>query len=127
LESEQRRDKVERWLLPPDPSTNHNKALEQRYKGLGLWFLESDIFAKWNTRRSSFLWLYGNPGCGKTILSSAIIKNLDDIVSFQPLLYFYFDFSDTSKQTLDSVVRSLISQLYYEHPETSALGIQRAH
>jgi hypothetical protein len=44
-----------KWLSAPDPSTNYNKALEQRYEGSGLWFLESDAFAKWKTRRNSFL------------------------------------------------------------------------
>ena len=112
---EQRREKIDRWLLPPDPSINHNKALNQRYEGSGLWFLESSTFAKWKTRQSSFLWLYGIPGYGKTILSSAIIKNLDSILSSQPLLYFYFDFNDIGKQKLESMVRSLISQLYYKY------------
>lgn len=115
---EQRREKIDRWLLPPDPSINYNKALEQRYEGSGLWFLESDAFAKWKTRRNSFLWLFGIPGCGKTILSSAIVKNLDSILSSQPLLYFYFDFSDIGKQTLESMVRSLISQLSYKSEDT---------
>ena len=114
----QRQEKIDRWLLPPDPSINYNKALGQRYEGSGLWFLASGAFTKWKTQRSSFLWLHGIPGCGKTILSSAIIKNLDSILSSQPLLYFYFDFNDTSKQILDSMVRSLISQLYYKCEDT---------
>jgi NACHT domain len=117
LRFEQRREKIDRWLLPPDPSINYNKAIEQRCKGSGLWFLESDTFTKWQTRRNSFLWLHGIPGCGKTILSSAIIKSLD--LSSQPLLYFYFDFNDTGKQTLRSMICTLISQLYYKHIETS--------
>jgi hypothetical protein len=108
-----------KWLSAPDPSTNYNKALEQRYEGSGLWFLESDAFAKWKTRRNSFLWLHGIPGCGKTILSSAIIKNLDSILASQPLLYFYFDFNDSNKQTLESMLSSLISQLCYKRIETS--------
>lgn len=116
---EQRQEKIDRWLLPPDPSTNYNKALEQRYEGSGHWFLASSAFTEWKTRRSSFLWLHGIPGCGKTILSSAIIKNLNSVLSSQPLLYFYFGFADIGKQTLESMIRSLISQLYYKHIETS--------
>jgi len=112
MEFEQRRKKIERWLSSPDPSTNYNKALQQSQEGTGLWFLQSDTFAKWKTQRNSFLWLYGIPGCGKTILSSTIIKYLDGKLSSQ-LLYFYFDFNDTSKQTLESMIRSLINQLYY--------------
>src|SRR2546423_9103116 len=114
---EQRREKIERWLSPPDPSTNYNRALQQRQKGTGLWFLQSDAFAKWKTQRNS-LWLYGIPGCGKTILSSTIIEDLKRTFPRQSLLYFYFDFNDTGKQTLESMVRSLISQLYCEYEDT---------
>lgn len=115
---EQRREKIERWLSPPDPSTNYNKALQQRQEGTGIWFLQSGEFEKWKTQRNSFLWLYGIPGCGKTILSSTIIEDLKRTVPHQPLLYFYFNFNDTSKQILDSMVRSLISQLYCRCEDT---------
>jgi Cdc6-like AAA superfamily ATPase len=115
---EQRREKIERWLSPPDPSTNYNKALQQRQEGTGNWFLQTDTFAKWKTQRNSFLWLYGIPGCGKTILSSTVIEDLKRTLSCQPLLYFYFDFNDTHKQTLDSMVRSLMSQLYSKCEDT---------
>ena len=109
---EQRGEKIERWLTPPDPSTNYNKALQQRQKGTGLWFLQSGVYTQWKTRPNSALWLYGIPGCGKTILSSTIIEDLEKTIPTATLLYFYFDFSDDRKQTLDSMVRSLIIQLY---------------
>ena len=115
---EYRDDKFERWLSPPDPSINLNKAMQQRHRGSGLWFLQSEAFANWKTRRNSFLWLSGIPGCGKTILSSTIIKDLADSQPADPLLYFYFNFNDTSKQTLESMVRSLASQLYYKRKDT---------
>ncbi|KAL9082444.1 MAG: hypothetical protein Q9165_008890 [Trypethelium subeluteriae] len=108
-----RQDKIQQWLQPPDPSENYNKALEQRHEGSGRWFLESEVFTEWKTRSSSFLWLHGIPGCGKTILSTTIIEDLKkNIPPSHLLLYFYFDFSDTSKQSLDKMIRSLVSQLY---------------
>lgn len=117
---EQRREKLERWLSPPDPSTNYNKALQQRQEGSGLWFLQTDAFVSWKNRRNSILWLHGIPGCGKTILSSTIIEHLVTATPpLQPLLYFYFDFNNTSKQTLESMVRSLMSQLYSKGGDTS--------
>ncbi|OCK96816.1 uncharacterized protein K441DRAFT_656827 [Cenococcum geophilum 1.58] len=118
LTFEQRREKIERWLSLSDPSINYNKALQQRQEGTGLWFLRSDAFAKWKIQRNSFIWLYGIPGCGKTILSSTIIEHLKRSLPRQPLLYFYFDFNDTGKQTLDRMVRSLISQLYCKYKDT---------
>ena len=115
---EERQNKIDRWLSPPDPSTNHNKALQQRHEGSGLWFLQSHAFAKWRRQRNSFLWLNGIPGCGKTILSSAVIKELNNTLPSEPLLYFYFTFNDTGKQSLESMVRSLICQLYYKRRDT---------
>jgi Cdc6-like AAA superfamily ATPase len=115
---EERQKKIERWLSPPDPSTNHNEALQQRHEGSGLWFLHGHAFAKWRRQRNSFLWLNGIPGCGKTILSSAIIKELSNTLPSEPLLYFYFTFNNTGKQTLENMVRSLISQLYYKRRDT---------
>ncbi|KAF2807352.1 purine and uridine phosphorylase [Mytilinidion resinicola] len=112
LALEQRRAELHRWLSPPEPSTNYNKALQRRQEGTGSWFSQSNAFATWKSQRNSFLWLYGIPGCGKTILSSTIIEHLKSL-SIQSLLYFYFDFTDTEKQSLRGVVCSLISQLYH--------------
>jgi len=62
---------------------------------------------------NSFLWLHGLPGCGKTILSSTIIKDLQENGTHdQVLVYFYFDFNDTNKQSLENMTRALISQIY---------------
>lgn len=102
---------IDRWLSPPNPWTNYNKALQQCQEGTGLWFLQSDTFATWKAKKTSFLWLYGIPGCGKTILSSTIVEHLKNLPN-RPLLFFYFDFNDTEKGSLGGVVRSLIDQLY---------------
>lgn len=110
--------KVIKWLSPPDPSTNYVKALKQRHEDSGQWFLRSADFVKWRTESNSFLWLYGIPGCGKTILSTTIIEELDKPTSHSQLLYFYFDFNDTSKQSLEKMVRSLIAQLYEKREDT---------
>ncbi|KAF3922268.1 hypothetical protein ABW20_dc0104245 [Dactylellina cionopaga] len=113
LRTQQRQKELNNWLSPPDPSINYNKALQQRHKATGGWFLESDTFNEWKTRQSSFLWLHGIAGCGKTILSSAIIESLSP---YQPL-YFFFDFNDRDKQSFDKMIRALISQLCYQRAE----------
>lgn len=99
------------WLSPSDPLTNYNEAIRQRHEDTGTWFLNGGAFTKWKTQRNSFLWLHGISGCGKTVLSSTIIENLEITFPTEPVIYFYFDFKDTSKRTLDDMIRSLISQL----------------
>jgi hypothetical protein len=114
----QRQTDIERWLSPPDPSTNYNKALQQRQEGTGLWFLQSDVYAQWKIQQNSMLWIQGIPGCGKTILSSTLIEDVTTTLPSSTLLYFYFDFSDFYKQTLDNMIRSLVGQLYHKYEET---------
>jgi Cdc6-like AAA superfamily ATPase len=79
------------------------------------------MFKKWQTNHHTFLWLHGIPGCGKTILSSTIIEHLEKTYTERLFLYFYFDFSDSNKQTLENMVQSLISQLYYKRMDTQTL------
>lgn len=117
----QRQKDIERWLSPPDPSKNYNKALQQRQKDTGLWFLRHDVYAQWKMQQTSTLWIQGIPGCGKTILSSTVIEDLTNTLSSFTLLFFYFDFSDSQKQTLDNMIRSLISQLYHKRADTRTI------
>ncbi|KAI0142036.1 hypothetical protein BJ166DRAFT_471958, partial [Pestalotiopsis sp. NC0098] len=106
-------DKVTAWLSAPDPYTNLSKARKQHQTGTGQWFLQSEAYSTWKSERNSFLWLHGIPGCGKTILSSSVIEDLkQNAESAHNILYFYFDFNDTEKQSLDKALRSLLLQLY---------------
>ena len=101
-------------MSAPDPFPHYQKALKQRQANTGVWFLESEQYAKWKTDAASFLWLCGIPGCGKTILSSTILQNVFQYCADDPgkiIAYFYFDFNDPHKQDPELMVRSLISQL----------------
>jgi hypothetical protein len=113
-DQEEKLGKICSWLSAPDPSTNYHKAHKQRQAETGLWLLESAKFAEWKERAASRLWLYGIPGCGKTILSSTIIEHLlqhcHDNASMVTA-YFYFDFNDAQKQDPELMLRSLLSQL----------------
>ncbi|KAL0929878.1 pfs domain-containing protein [Colletotrichum truncatum] len=108
---------VMKWLSAPDPSTNDNKAFKQRHENTGQWLVDSEKYSKWKKTPNSSLWLHGIPGCGKTILSSVAINDLRHAEFCFTYLYFYFDFSDNSKQSLESALRSLIAQLYHRHED----------
>jgi hypothetical protein len=106
---------ISKWLSPPDPSSNLNAALEERKAETGLWLLESYQFVRWKTTNRSLLWLFGKPGCGKTILASTAIENVTQYIqarSNQAVAYFYFTFRDADKQGPRNLLLSIISQLY---------------
>ncbi|GAB1198630.1 hypothetical protein APSETT444_007957 [Aspergillus pseudonomiae] len=114
LKSENQPDTIRKWLLPPDPSTNLNEALNKKHIGTGSWPLESEPFQKWKGSDYNILWLHGIPSAGKTVVSASIIAALSqepDQSENIPLLYFFFDFSDNKKQSLSGLVLSLVTQL----------------
>ncbi|CUS12931.1 unnamed protein product, partial [Tuber aestivum] len=103
-----------KWLNVVDPASNYSSALAVREPGTGSWLLEGDEYKDWKGDRGGVLWLYGIPGCGKSVLSATAVedvKNLCDTNDDYGLAYFYFTFSDSEKQKLDNMLLSLIGQL----------------
>ncbi|KAI4638258.1 hypothetical protein J4E93_010257 [Alternaria ventricosa] len=107
--------KIRNWLSAPDPSINYQKAHNQRQPGTGQWLLqEHESFRNWKDDAASRLWLYGIPGCGKTILSSTVVEHLQHHCGNDKrkvTVYFYFDFNDAQKQIPELMLRSLLRQL----------------
>jgi hypothetical protein len=106
--------KIRQWLSAPDPSTNYQKALKLRQADTGLWLLNSDAYTEWKRAATTPLWLYGIPGCGKTILSSTVLHDVLQHCQDDPgkaTAYFFFDFNDKQKQDPEMMVRLLLCQL----------------
>ncbi|KAJ5364731.1 Pfs NACHT and ankyrin domain protein [Penicillium cataractarum] len=101
---------IKAWLDPSDPSTNANHARTLHHKGTGAWLLENPVFRSWYLGSRQHMWLHGLAGCGKTVLSTIVLDCLAK--GNDPILNFFFDFSDTRKQTYESMLRSLAFQLY---------------
>lgn len=80
-------------------------------------FLRVNFLKSGKSESRQHLWLYGIPGCGKTVLSSTIIEHLrqNRKDSSHIVLDFFFDFSDARKQSVDQLIRSLVAQLYSRH------------
>jgi len=112
---DQLRQNVQRWLSPPDPSTNHNFVRKARHKGTAAWFFESNTLTEWK-KRGSLLWIHGKPGAGKSTLLSAIIQDIESMqaAGLATMAYYYFDFRDVKKQDCYGLLSSLISQLSFE-------------
>jgi len=50
-------EKLQKWLSPPDPSTNHNIARKAHHNGTASWFFKGSIFKQWKS--SPLLWIHG--------------------------------------------------------------------
>lgn len=108
------------WLMAPDASLNHNAACEKSHTSTGLWFVKGNQFRTWLEEPSSFLWLHGFAGCGKTVLCSTAIQNTFHRTRDEPgvgIAFFYFSFNDRMKQDVNGLLRALLLQLSTQLPD----------
>ncbi|KAF2201586.1 hypothetical protein GQ43DRAFT_371053, partial [Delitschia confertaspora ATCC 74209] len=82
----------------------------------GLWSSQQTAFGSGKRRQNSFLQLNGIHAYGKVALSSTVIEDCKKNRPAQ--IPLYFDFNDTSKQTLENVLWFLISQLHHKSEDT---------
>ncbi|KAJ6572396.1 ankyrin repeat-containing domain protein, partial [Mycena vulgaris] len=122
------RVKLREWLNAADVGRNQKAAEDRHHPGTGKWFLEgTPEFQQWKYSLHSFLWLHGISGCGKTMLSSTIIKMLRD--NGETVVYFYFDTTDDRKQKLEDLLCTLVSRLSEcaPHAATILKGFWKPH
>ncbi|KAH7117475.1 hypothetical protein EDB81DRAFT_767262 [Dactylonectria macrodidyma] len=105
---------IREWLKAPDTTIGFNEAVKKKHPGTGLWFVKGSDFTAWLEKPSSFLWLVGFAGCGKSVLCSTAIQfafrhrraNIRIGIAF-----FFFTFNDESKQDASAMLRALVLQL----------------
>jgi hypothetical protein len=51
------REKLHKWLSPPNSSKNHNIARKAHHNGTASWFFRGSIFKQWKS--SPLLWIHG--------------------------------------------------------------------
>ncbi|KAJ7111250.1 ankyrin repeat-containing domain protein [Mycena epipterygia] len=114
--------KLEKWLQsPPNMAETQHATQKLHHEGTGGWFLNGNQFGEWRDCPGC-LWIEGNSGAGKSVLSSIVIRKLFDdrkssLGSISSIGYFYFDFRDEKKQIVEIMLRSIILQLSAQSPK----------
>uniref|UniRef100_A0A093VM92 Ankyrin repeat domain-containing protein 50 n=1 Tax=Talaromyces marneffei PM1 TaxID=1077442 RepID=A0A093VM92_TALMA len=118
--SKERQD-IYQWLSPLNISARHSENQKTRVDGTGLWLLEHVEFGNWLSQTVKFqtLCCYGDPGAGKTILSSLVIDHLEHLAreSKSGLSYIYCDYKDPEQQSTENIVGAIIKQLLIQIPQ----------
>jgi len=109
--------KLEKWLEhPPNMKKRQDDTQELQHEGTGSWFLDSQQFGEWKDEPGA-LWIRGNSGTGKSVLSSIVIRELfSDRQERTAVAYFYFDFRDEQSQHVKIMLHSIVLQLSAQSP-----------
>jgi hypothetical protein len=107
------------WLTPIDYAHQQNDLINRRQKGTGQWLLDSVEYKAWLKTERQTLFCPGIPGAGKTILTSIVVRDLqerfrgDDTIG---IAYIYCNFRRQDEQEVDRLFASLLKQLSQERP-----------
>ena len=91
---------------------------EQRVPETCKWVLENSKFMDWQKGIFSLLWVSADPGCGKSVLSRALIDDrLVSVAQEQPsLCYFFFKDDDESRKTRANALCAILHQFFVQKP-----------
>ncbi|RAL65362.1 hypothetical protein DID88_000930 [Monilinia fructigena] len=108
--------KILNWLSAIDCHSKQREVLSQRQVGTGEWLFESQEYQDWLDGKGKLLWCSGSPGAGKTVLTSAIVENLQTMFSASNVgvAFIYCNYAEKIDVTayLTSVIQQLIRQRY---------------
>ncbi|KAF7504496.1 hypothetical protein GJ744_002176 [Endocarpon pusillum] len=114
-ERDREREDFLRWLSNHPFEDDHRKMYDKKHPGTGDWLLQRPEFETWfAAQRSGFLWCYGKPGAGKSVLTSNVIeyvtsqRALDKDVGIA-FVYYNYDIRDMKDESF--VIIALIKQL----------------
>jgi hypothetical protein len=96
---------------------SYKETITPRVEGTCMWFLRHPKYVMWlKEEKSSLLWLSGDPGCGKTVLSSFLVDELRSTRSqaeFPATFCFFFcDDKIESQKDATAVLCGLLHQIF---------------
>ncbi|KAJ7212343.1 ankyrin repeat-containing domain protein [Mycena rebaudengoi] len=111
-------EKIENWLgPPPNMKQKQHETQSLRKDGTGNWLLDGEKFINWQDNAGT-LWIRGDSGAGKSVLSSAVIDRLvhdqrlsNDLGKSSAVAFFYFDFKDKEGHVVERALRRIVLQL----------------
>ncbi|RYP42870.1 hypothetical protein DL768_010174 [Monosporascus sp. mg162] len=121
-----------RDLFLTDPSEDRNELKRKkggRAPGTCEWILGTEELTAWlgsgqtadpQSWATYALWLYGNPGTGKSTMAIFLTEELSmdfSATDGKTLAYFFCDSGFDTRKTATSVVRGLLLQLVQQHPQ----------
>ncbi|KAL4968453.1 uncharacterized protein BDV14DRAFT_196758 [Aspergillus stella-maris] len=120
------RQRILDWLSDINFSKFQNESKILRTEGTGNWLLDSSEYRDWKAKPGKFLWLHGPAGCGKSVLCSTVIRDIEETRSAEPAVFFsywYFQHDNKETQDVQAMTRAIIRQLVAQEFPKSLISL----
>lgn len=120
------KDQLEGHLLgdlASDYEDFKNSSNPRRIAGTCEWFFNDEKFREWrDSSTSSLLWVSAGPGCGKSVLSRALVDErlLSTNVTTSTICHFFFKDGDERRMNSTDALCAILHQLFI-HDHTGSL------
>ncbi|KAH0545394.1 hypothetical protein FGG08_000535 [Glutinoglossum americanum] len=103
---------------PLDDKANIETTRDKLLDGSCSWLPKDPLFIQWLDRvESRLLWIHGDPGKGKTMLTISLIEYFKRYSSPNTILaYFFCDGKDDRRNTAAGILRGLMYQVLCQRP-----------
>ena len=108
-----------------DFHSKQKHAYSKRHASTGQWLLETEQFKNWlKGKGSPVLWCPGNPGTGKTVLTSIAVNHVAESTRGQgiAITYVYCDYKDSLTHSVTALLSSLLRQLIEQTPRAESIA-----
>lgn len=91
-----------------------------KFPGTCSWLLKNEKIKSWLQKKPDppFLWLQGNPGCGKSVIAAKLVDFLQ--ASKSPIVHHFCTYTYASSTKYDGILRSILQQLLRKSGELVA-------
>ncbi|KAI0517883.1 hypothetical protein F5B22DRAFT_645589 [Xylaria bambusicola] len=113
------------WLKAPSYADDLERALELRELGTADWLFSEEMFSSWqdsNINRNGpgspgdgWLWIHGNPGCGKTVTAASVIEFVKNYSFKDCTCYFFFRAGGRDSDQPVNALSSMLTQTLKHH------------
>jgi hypothetical protein len=106
-------------LKPSDSESYRDELWSRRQDGTCNWLLDDKRYKTWaEVNGQAILWIHGDPGCGKSVMSSFLTKEIiHDKGSQLSMAFFFCDDKDERLRTAEAILLNLLAQFLRYIPD----------
>jgi hypothetical protein len=107
-------------LKPSDYESYRDALWHRRHENTCTWILDDLHYRKWaENDGQAILWISGDPGCGKSVLSSFLTTEITrGKTNLLCMAYFFCDDKDERLKTAHAILVNVLTQLLEQIPST---------
>ena len=114
IEDDEQKSIVASWLSPLDFFGTQRSTYQKHHQGTGQWLLKSEAFQNWLIEENTCLAIAGQPGSGKTVLTSIIVQFLRSTCDNKTAVVWIYLHYNSPNQTMENILGSILQQLIWQ-------------